>query len=102
MDLTWRQVAHGEEIGATVYEFRPTNNALITLTKMSLRDSRSVTTNASAPQATQFRDRLLRHHGACIVSGEQIEVILAASHLIPRRLMLEYNPPYNASLVCLL
>ena len=84
---TWRQVVHGEQLRATIYEFRPNNDALITLTKMSLRQSRSVTTNTSIPRAAHFRNTLLqRHDRTCIISRQSYEKLLVASHLIPRRL----------------
>jgi hypothetical protein len=49
------QVLPGEELRATIYEFRSDNNALVsvvTLTKMSLR---RVYHNNSIPRATPFR-----------------------------------------------
>jgi hypothetical protein len=83
---TWRQVVHGEQLRATIYEFRPDNDALIALTRMSLRHTRSVTTNTSRPRATEFRNVLLRRHKTCIVSPHPLESLVIASHLIPRRL----------------
>jgi hypothetical protein len=55
----WRKVVHGEQLRATIYEFRPDNDTLITLTGKSLRHPRSVTTNTSGARATTFRDALL-------------------------------------------
>ena len=71
---------------ATIYEFRPDNDASITLTRMSLRHTRSVTTNTSSPQAAMFRDALLRRGRACIITQHILESLLVASHLIPRRI----------------
>jgi len=82
----WRQVVQGEQLMATIYEFRPDNDAFITLTKMSLRHARSVTTNTSAPRATPFRNALLQRHQACIITRTPLQMTLIASHLIPRRL----------------
>ena len=84
--LVWRRVRHGEQLRPTIYEFRPDNDSLIMLTKISLRHTRSVTTNASGPRATAFRSALLRRHQTCIVTQSPIQQTLFASHLIPRRL----------------
>ena len=83
---SWRRVMQGEELRATIYEFRPDNDAFITLTQMSARRARSVTTNTSAPLATPFRTALLRRHQRCIITQQPLPVALIASHLIPRRL----------------
>jgi hypothetical protein len=82
----WRKVVHGEQLRATIYEFLPDNDALITLTRMSLRQTRSVTTNTSLPRAATFRDELLRRDGACVITQHTLVALLVASHLIPRRL----------------
>jgi hypothetical protein len=82
----WRTVNNGEQLRATIYEFRPDNDTPIALTKISLRQARSVTTNTSAPRATAFRKDLLRRDQACIISQEPLPNLLIASHLIPRRL----------------
>ena len=88
---TWRQVAHGEQLEATIYEFQPNNGVLVSPTKMSLRQVRSVTTNtlespSQATAATLFRRDLVQHHGVCVITQHQLEEDLIASHLIPRRL----------------
>jgi hypothetical protein len=75
----------GEQLRATIYEFRLNNNTLIALAKRS-RHTRSVTTNTSVPRATQFRTALLRRDQACIITHDTMERLLIASHLIPRRL----------------
>ena len=82
----WRPVMLGEELRATIYDFRPDNGAFVTLTKMSLRDARSVTTSTSTSRATEFRNALLRRDTECIISRHPYEVLLIAFHLIPRRL----------------
>jgi hypothetical protein len=82
----WRLVVQGEQLRATIYEFRPDNNTPITLTRMSLRHIRSVTTNTSAPQATAFSGALLRRDQSCIITQNARQRVLAASHLIPKRL----------------
>jgi hypothetical protein len=82
----WRPVVQGEQLSATIYEFRPDNDTPVTLTRRSLRHMRSVTTNTSAPQATAFRGALLRRDQSCIITQFARERLLAASHLIPRRL----------------
>ena len=85
-DSQWTQVLPGEELRPTIYEFRPDNNALVTLTKISLRHARSITTNNSIPRATPFRTALLQRDVRCVVSGQSRLRTLVASHLIPRRL----------------
>ncbi|KIM83774.1 hypothetical protein PILCRDRAFT_87786 [Piloderma croceum F 1598] len=82
----WRPVVQGEQLRATIYEFRPNNNIPITLTRKSLRHMRSVTTNTSAPQATAFSGALLRRDQSCIITQYTGRRVLAASHLLPRRL----------------
>ena len=82
----WRMVLPGEQMRATIYEFRPDDNILIALTKRSLRSARSVTTKASTPQAAQFRTALLQRDRGCIVTHDPMERVLVSSHLIPRRL----------------
>ena len=86
--LLWRRVEQGEQLEATIYEFRPDNDVPITPTKMSLRDTRSVTsaTPTSTNRATTFRSELLRRDRACIVTQTSRMETLIASHLIPRRL----------------
>jgi hypothetical protein len=76
----------GEQLRATIYEFRPDNGSFISLTRMSLRQSRSVTTNTSQPQAAAFRATLLARHPTCVISHHAIQRMLIASHLMPRRL----------------
>ena len=85
MDLAqWRQVLPGEELQATIYEFLPNNNAFVTLTKISLRQQRSVTTDTSVPRATPFRTALIAHDRQCVISRQTRQRSLIASHLIPR------------------
>lgn len=84
--LQWRQVAGQEQLTATIYEFRPDNNAHIELTKICERLTRSATTDTSANQSTAFRTALLRRHLGCVVTNEQIPDQLEASHLLPKRL----------------
>jgi len=87
MDLTqWRQVEQGERLRATIYEFRPDNNAFITLSKMSLREGSvtSATTNMSRPRATAFRNVIHERDRKCVIS--QNPWALTASHLVPKRL----------------
>jgi hypothetical protein len=83
MDPTWVQVEHGEQLRATIYEFRP-NNTPIMLSKISLRQVRSVTTDRSRPQATAFRNALNARDSACIISTYSRPTV--GSHLAPKRL----------------
>ncbi|KAF5376936.1 hypothetical protein D9615_007294 [Tricholomella constricta] len=83
----WRTVLDGEELRGTIYEFRPDDEeALLTLTRMSIRPVRSVTTKTSVPRAATFREALLRRDRGCVVTGHPMEDLLYATHLIPRRL----------------
>ncbi len=82
----WRQVEQGELLRATIYEFRPDNNAPITLSKMSLRQGKSVTTNTSQPQATTFRDAIRARDTQCIITQNPFFELVTASHLLPKRL----------------
>lgn len=80
----WRIVLPGENLTATIYEFRCANDALITLTQIILPHQRSHTTNDSGPRATQFRTACLRRDQRCIIVSRHSRTI--ASHLIPKRL----------------
>ena len=82
----WRVVSPGENLTATIYEFRRANDALITLTQIShpQQTERSHTTNTSQPRVTQFQTACLQRDRACIVLSRNPGGI--ASHLIPRRL----------------
>lgn len=85
----WRRVEQGELLRATIYEFRPNNNAFITLSKISLRQEKSVTTDAdvSQQQATAFRDTIRARDTRCIITRNPFfELVITASHLIPKRL----------------
>ncbi|KAF8340833.1 hypothetical protein F5887DRAFT_1160371 [Amanita rubescens] len=82
----WRQVQQGEPLRPTIYEFRPNNNAPITLSKMSARQSHSVTTNTSQPHADAFRDAIRARDTRCIITGHPRFRAVTASHLIPKRL----------------
>ncbi len=82
----WRQVQRGEPLRPTIYEFRPNNNAPITLSKMSARQAHSVTTNASQPHADAFRDAIRARDTRCIITGHQRFRGVTASRLIPKRL----------------
>jgi hypothetical protein len=81
---TWVPVAIGAQLKATIYEFVPDNGVLVALTKISLRDMSSDTTNTTAHQARQFREALLRRDQSCVISQNVSR--LHASHLVPRRL----------------
>ncbi|KAF9508913.1 hypothetical protein BS47DRAFT_1384578 [Hydnum rufescens UP504] len=83
---SWRLVLPGEQLAATIYEFRPNNDVFVALTKVSARFPRSVTTATSRNQAMPFRTTLLERHQKCIITGEEDPLSLVASHLIPRRL----------------
>ena len=86
-DDSWRTVQAGEVLEARVYEYRRLNNQLMVPTRISLRQTKSVTTDTSKIQAANFRAALLqRHSSTCVVSGISRLRQLKASHLIPRRM----------------
>lgn len=85
-DNTWRQVAAGEELRPTIYEYRRLNDQTMEPTRICHRQVRSVTPNAAQDQASAFLTALLARHPRCIISGEPDPIFLIASHLIPRRL----------------
>jgi len=70
----WREVQAGEQLQATIYEFRPNNNIFVTPTRICARHARSVTTIESADQATKFREALLSRDTACCYK-------IASSHI---------------------
>lgn len=86
-DDSWRTVQAGEVLEATVYEYRRLDNQPMVPTRVSLRTTKSVTTNTTQNQAANFRTTLLnRHSSTCVVSGISRLRQLKASHLIPRRM----------------
>ena len=78
----WRVVSPGENLTATIYEFRLANDALITLAQMSIPHQRYHNPNNSNPQATQFQTTCLQRDQTCIIVSRTSRSI--ASHLIPR------------------
>ncbi|KAF8350362.1 hypothetical protein F5887DRAFT_938841 [Amanita rubescens] len=67
-------------------QWRQDNNAFITLSKISLRQAQSVTTNTSQPHADAFRDAIRGRDTQCIISEAQFFDMVIASRLIPKRL----------------
>ena len=82
----WRQVQLGELLRPTIYEFRPNNNAPITLSRISVRQSHSLTTNTSQPHADAFRETIRGRDTRCIITHAQFFDMVIASHLIPKRI----------------
>ena len=82
----WRQVQQGEPLRPTIYEFRP--NAPITLSKMSARQSHSLTTNTpqAHANASAFHDAIRARDTQCIITGHPRFRAVTASHLIPKRI----------------
>ncbi|KAH9176534.1 hypothetical protein EDB89DRAFT_74370 [Lactarius sanguifluus] len=84
-DSSWTEVSHGGLLYPGIYEFEPTLPHPITLSKICLRQNRSVTTEGSGPQSspTTFRQHLNERDGdMCAVTGDLLS--LRASHLIPK------------------
>jgi hypothetical protein len=79
---TWRKVIHGDPLLPGIYEFESTHP--IILSKISDRQSRSVTTRGSQSSASTFHTLTLQRDAACVVTRVSSPVALVASHLIPR------------------
>jgi len=83
-DPSWQEVVEGDPLHPRIYEFESTFP--ITLSKISDRQSRSVTTQGSASRssANAFRRILEQRDSVCVVC--RYRAPLVASHLIPRRI----------------
>jgi len=83
-DPSWQEVVEGDPLHPRIYEFESTFP--ITLSKISDRQSRSVTTQGSASRsnANTFHRLLEQRDDVCVVS--RCLAPLVASHLIPRRI----------------
>lgn len=83
MNSTWQEVPYGEPLLPNIYEFSPAQP--ITLSRICIRTTRSVTTLGSQTQssASTFRHHLLERDASCVVTQA---APTKASHLIPRRL----------------
>jgi hypothetical protein len=82
-DHTWQEVALGDLLLPNIYEFVTTHP--ITLSRISARTTRSVTTGGSQSQSnsSSLRRLLADRDASCVVTQDSPFV---ASHLIPRRL----------------
>jgi hypothetical protein len=78
----WRQVVRGDTLLPGIYEFVTTSP--ITLSKISDRQSHSMTSMGSESSATTFRRHLELRDGGCAVTQSSYSLI--ASHLIPKRM----------------
>ena len=77
---SWRQVVLGDPLLPGIYEFHA--NFPIVISQLSARQSHSVITKDSEPNATRFRERLItRDGGVCVVTSN-----LIASRLLPKRM----------------
>ena len=82
-NVDWRQVVPGDPLLPGIYEFVSPHP--ITLSKISERQSHSVTSIGSESSAAAFRQHLdLRDGGGCVVTRSAASVI--PSHLIPKRM----------------
>ena len=80
----WRQVAQGDPLLPGIYEFESSTGPIL-LSKISERQTHSVTTAGSEPSATTFRRNIsLREGGSCGITRIPYNAI--ASHLIPKRM----------------
>ena len=81
-DSSWQEVVHGNFLLPNIYEFVTSHP--ITLSKISARHSRSVTTSGSQSQGNSnaFKRALSERDGPCVVIGSPPSI---GSHLIPRR-----------------
>jgi hypothetical protein len=82
-DSSWQEVVRGNPLLPNIYEFVTSHP--ITLSKISARHSRSVTTRGPQTQANSdaFKRALSDRDGPCVVIGSKPSI---GSHLIPRRL----------------
>jgi hypothetical protein len=78
----WRKVVLGDTLLPGIYEFVTTSP--ITLSKISDRQSHSMTSVDSKSSATTFRRHLDLRDGSCAVTQSSYSLI--ASHLIPKRM----------------
>jgi hypothetical protein len=81
-DDGWLQVNLGDPLVPGIYEFVTTGP--ITLSKISKRQSHSVTSAGSESSSTTFSRHLELRDGGCVVTRAATSLI--ASHLIPKRL----------------
>lgn len=79
----WRPVVRGDPLLPGIYEFMTTRS--ITLSKISERQSHSVTSMGSESSANTFCRHLNVRDNGCVVT-RSISASLIASHLIPKRL----------------
>ncbi|KAF5367357.1 hypothetical protein D9615_010277 [Tricholomella constricta] len=81
--FSWRQVVQGDPLLPGIYEFEPTGPIL--LSKISERNTHSVTTPGSKSSSATFDTHIRLRDGAkCVVTGLRNSLI--ASHLIPKRM----------------
>jgi hypothetical protein len=83
-DASWQQVIAGDPLLSGIYEFESTSS--ITLSKISRRQSHSMTSLNSESSATTFCRLLDERDGGCVVTASGSPSTLIASHLIPKRM----------------
>ncbi len=81
MTDSWRQVAVGEELASTIYEYRRLDGQLMDLTRIC--DCQIDPVAAPTREEAEFRKTFLAQHTECIISRASYDRILTASHLIP-------------------
>jgi hypothetical protein len=81
-DSSWQEVVRGDPLLPNIYEFVTSHP--ITLSKISARHNRSVTTGGPQAQGNSnaFKKALSDRDGSCVITGSRPSV---GSHLIPRR-----------------
>ena len=82
IEISWWEVVHGDPLLPGIYEFESTHP--IILSKISDRQSCSVTTSGSESQTSAFtlQRLLIEHDRGDVVTG--FPALLVSSHLIPR------------------
>jgi hypothetical protein len=79
---SWREVVPGDLLLPGIYQFETTHP--IGLSKISERQSHSVTASESVSNSSTFRTQLNERDGGCVLTRQLFP--LAASHLIPMRI----------------
>jgi hypothetical protein len=81
-DSSWRRVVLGDPLLPGIYEFEAARP--ITLSKISRRQSHSLTSVGSESSASTFRHHIELRDDGCVVT--RVPRSLVASHLIPKRM----------------
>jgi len=79
---SWRQVAAGEQLQPTIYEYRRLDGQPMDLTRICDCQIDSMSTRHTREEA-EFRNAIPTQHIECIISRASYDRTLTSSHLIP-------------------